>query len=180
MSISTRKGDQGETGVVFGRRVTKDSLRVEAYGTADELIASLGIARAEAGTAPIADLILRIQQDLLLLSGELAVLPEDVGRYTEKKASSLLEESALAILDEEVKVREERVPPLRTWRIPGKTRISAQLDLARTVCRRTERLCVRLNREQGPLRPLLLAYLNRLSDVLWLLSYETELEADPS
>lgn len=174
MSISTRKGDKGETGVVFGHRVAKDSLRVEAYGTADELIAALGVARAEAENLPVAGLLFRIQQDLLLLSGELAVLPEDNQRYEERKGASMLAEEALTLLDEVVAEKEKKLPPLRTWRIPGKNRLSAHLDFARTVCRRTERLCVRVDREQGPLRPLLLAYLNRLSDVLWLLSYEAE------
>lgn len=171
MSISTGTGDDGSTGLMFNRRVLKSSLRVEAYGTVDELNAHLGVARASL-EGEVGSLLLAIQKNLVVLMGELAVAEEDAERYR-ASAHPKMSDGMLGILDEAVKGIESRSVRFEGWATPGGTLAAAHLDVARTVCRRAEREVVRLG-EGGAVNPLIIRYLNRLADLLWLMAREEE------
>jgi cob(I)alamin adenosyltransferase len=173
MSIATRTGDDGTTALMYGRRVGKADPRVEAYGTVDELNAALGMARAEAALPLVRDELLSVQKQLVTLMGELAVAPEDLARYRAAEKYPKLEQSALAQLDALVVRIEGGTIAYDGWATPGASVASAALDVARTVCRRAERRVVDLpdpNESNG----LTIRYLNRLSDVLWLMARLTE------
>ena len=167
MSIVTKTGDSGTTGLMFGRRVPKDHPRVEACGAVDELNAALGMVRATA----TADFVTRnlpvIQKDLVVLMGELGVLPEDLPRYV-KDGFSLVTPAMTATLDALVKEIESQNISFKGWATPGATKNSAALDVARTVCRRAERRVCALKESGAPVNPEIVIYLNRLSDLLWL------------
>jgi len=169
MSIATRTGDEGTTGLMFGRRISKTDPRVEAYGTVDELSSFLGMARATAADAYIQKQILATQKDLVALMGEMAVLPEDAERYTKGKYSSI-DASMLKRLDDAVAHLESKGLRFEGWATPGATMHAAALDISRTVCRRAERQILRLMANGVPVRPIIIQYLNRLSDVLWLIA----------
>jgi cob(I)alamin adenosyltransferase len=173
MSIATRTGDDGTTGLMYGRRVGKADPRVEAYGTVDELNAALGMARAHAALPLVRDELLAVQKPLVALMGELAVAPEDLARYRSTDKYPKLEESALQHLDELVARIEAEKISFAGWATPGASVASAALDVARTVCRRAERRVVSLS-TTGERNSLTIRYLNRLSDVLWLLARYTE------
>jgi cob(I)alamin adenosyltransferase len=175
MSIATRTGDDGTTALMYGRRLPKHDLRVETYGTVDELNAALGLARAHAGAGPIGDLLLSIQKQLVTLMGTLAVAPQDAARYAADKYPKL-EPAMLAGLDAEVARLEAGKIVFDGWATPGATVGAATLDVARTVCRRAERLVARLH-AQDPVDSLVIHYLNRLSDLLWLLARAAETQA---
>jgi cob(I)alamin adenosyltransferase len=170
--IYTRTGDKGETGLVGGHRVPKDSLRIEAYGTVDELNAALGVVRAfchEAAPQTEAtrelDGVLRgIQNTLFNLGAELATLPADRRPGMPEVAAEHVKFLEL-LIDE---CNAELVPPTE-FVLPGGGKISAFLHQARTVCRRAERLCVRLGREDN-IGAQIVPYLNRLSDALFVLA----------
>ena len=175
MSIVTKTGDQGSTALMYGHRVSKCSPRVEACGTVDELNAALGLARATAPDQAARDRLARIQKDLITLMGELATLPEDQARY-HKDGFPQLASAATARLEKEVKQIEGRQPGRRGWATPGAGLHAAALDMARTVCRRAERRVCAL-KEAGELQnPESIVFLNRLSDLLWLLAREAEPE----
>jgi cob(I)alamin adenosyltransferase len=173
MSIATRSGDNGETGLMYGKRVPKDHPRVEAYGTIDELNAALGMARATASDPWIKEQLLFTQKDLVAIMGELAVAEEDITRYLAADYPKLLPEM-LERLDLTVKKIEDQSMHFEGWATPGETVHAAALDVARTVCRRSERQVYRLQRETPVIRNLILQYLNRLSDVLWLMARREE------
>ena len=168
-SIATRTGDDGTTALMYGRRVSKAHPRVAAYGTADELNAALGFARATAEDAWVKEVLLATQGELVGLMGELAVDDADRERYLKSKLARL-EEAHLMRLDQAVATVEARQIRFEGWATPGGTLHAAALDLARTVCRRTERAIVALGESGAALNPVVLRYLNRLSDLLWLLA----------
>ncbi len=169
MSIATKAGDQGSTALMYNRRVTKCHPRVEAYGAVDEVNATLGLARATARDQSIRGHLLAIQKDLVTVMGELATAVEDLPRYR-KDGYALVTAALTARLDELVKAVEARVGGFRGWAMPGENMASAALDLARTTCRRAERRVCALQ-EAGQLENAeIVVYLNRLSDVLWLLA----------
>jgi cob(I)alamin adenosyltransferase len=175
MSIATRKGDTGTTGLMFNRRVSKCHPRVDGYGTVDELNAALGSVRALTQAEFVQSNILRIQQDLVILMGELATLPEDLPRYVEqgyKKTTPDFTDK----LDELVKTLESQNISFKGWATPGANPLSAALDVARTVSRRAERKVCSIH-EDGQLDNAdIIVYLNRLSDVLWLMARWAESE----
>jgi cob(I)alamin adenosyltransferase len=172
MSISTRTGDQGKTSLLYGRRVDKFDPRVEVCGAVDELNAALGLARACAGLPLVQAELPGIQRNLFALMGELAVAPEDRERYAADKFPKLTPEM-LDQLDELVaKIEGEKIS-FDGWAVPGGSVPSAALDVARTTCRRAERMVARLT-AAGEVDLLALRYLNRLSDLLWLLARYTE------
>src|SRR5215475_3239530 len=138
MSIVTKTGDQGTTGLMYNRRVPKCHPRIEAYGAVDELNAALGLARATATHEFIRDSLLAIQKDLITLMGELATAVEDLPRYV-KDGFSLVSPQLTAKLDDKVKQIEARGLTFHDWVLPGTSLHSSALDLARTVCRRAER-----------------------------------------
>lgn len=169
MSIATKTGDAGDTGLMYNRRVSKCHPRVEAYGSVDELNAALGLARATASQSLVRGQLLAIQKDLVTLMGELATGVDDLPRYA-KDGFSLVTPALTAKLDQGVREIEAQKISFKGWATPGSSLSSAALDLARTTCRRAERRVCALQ-EAGQLRnPEVIIYLNRLSDLLWLLA----------
>lgn len=168
MSIVTKTGDDGTTALMYGRRVPKNHPRVEAYGVVDELNSALGLARATAVTDLVRDNVLRIQNDLVVLMGELATAPEDMPRFLKDGFVQLAAEKT-AKLEELIKQIEPKIS-LKDWAMPGTTFHGAALDSARVVCRRAERRTCALQ-EAGELgNKEIIIYLNRLADLLWLLA----------
>ncbi len=169
MSIVTKTGDSGTTGLMYNRRVSKCHPRVEAYGTVDELNAAIGLARAGAQHELVRAQLLPIQQHLMTLMGELATAIEDLPRY-EKDGFPLLTPAMTHELEESIRQVEGQGLTFQGWSMPGANVASASLELARTVCRRAERRACALQ-EAGQLQNgEIITYLNRLSDLLWLLA----------
>lgn len=171
MSIATKRGDQGTTSLVFGRRVAKDHPRVCAYGTVDELNSALGLCRAHAKGNRAREFVHATQQELISLMAELAVDNADQERYL-AKAEHPITEASLARLDEMVTTLESTGGSFSGWILPGENVAHAFFDQARTTCRRAERYVITLQSKGGVVRPVLLQYLNRLADCLWLLGRE--------
>ena len=172
MKIYTRTGDDGTTGLIGGRRVSKADLRIDCYGTVDELNAAIGVAAVAAG-AELAAQLRAVQNDLFVLGSHLASPADDT-----KAAASLppLDESIAGRLEAEIDAAEACLPPLRQFILPGGSEASARLHLARTVCRRAERLAVALAAE-APVPPTTVRYLNRLSDWLFVMARRANREA---
>jgi cob(I)alamin adenosyltransferase len=166
MSIVTKTGDQGETSLMYGRRLPKNNPRSEAYGAVDELSAALGLARARCDDKFVVDQIFAVQKDLINVMGELSTLPEDRDRYAKDGFqivdAKMVDRVGTVIVDLE---QDKSLYP-KDWVIPGANPVSAALDLARTICRRAERRVFAL---QDP-NPEILRYLNRLSDFCWILA----------
>ncbi|HVU32413.1 MAG TPA: cob(I)yrinic acid a,c-diamide adenosyltransferase [Opitutaceae bacterium] len=177
MSISTRHGDDGSTGLLFGQRVPKDHPQVEAVGACDELNVALGAVKPHLGRSPRDDeiraLILATQKNLVALMGEVACAEDDRERYAASKFEKLAP-ADVARLDEAVAGLEARGLKFHGWATPGATALASAMELARTAARRTERRLVALPAHGRSVRPELLQFLNRLSDVLWLLAREAE------
>src|ERR1043166_6968865 len=140
--VYTRQGDAGETALAGGQKVAKDSPRIEAYGTADELKSFVGVARASAPDE-LAAILLRVQHELFNLGSILATLPEDV-----HPKQARITGSEIARLEQEMDRMNEDLAPLRSFVLPGGTRLNAELHVCRTVCRRAERACVALARDE--------------------------------
>lgn len=170
--VYTRTGDQGTTALVGGERVPKDSLRIESYGTVDELQSVLGMLRAalaESDRLPevsreIVGHIHRVQQDLFDLGSTLATPPQHLDRV-----KNPITEERIGWLEETMDLWNEELPPLRSFVLSGGGRFSALGHVARTVCRRCERIVLRLGREEA-VPDEVLRYLNRLSDFLFVLA----------
>lgn len=167
MSIATKTGDKGTTGLMYNRRVSKCHPRVEAYGCVDELNAAMGLARATGKHPFVTDQLLAIQKELVILMGELATAVEDLPRYV-KDGFQLVKPEMTAKLDKVVAEIEAQKVGFKGWATPGATEHAAALDVARTVCRRAERRVCALH-ETGQLEnPEIIIFLNRLADLLWL------------
>jgi cob(I)alamin adenosyltransferase len=170
MSIVTKTGDQGETSLMYGRRVPKNDPRVQAYGAVDELTVTLGLARAICDDKFVTDQIFAVQKELINVMGELSTLPEDRQRYVKDGFmpvdAKMVDRVGAVIVDLE---KDKSLYP-KDWVIPGATSVSATLDFARVTCRRAERHVATL---KDP-NPDILRYLNRLSDWCWLLARFTE------
>jgi cob(I)alamin adenosyltransferase len=176
MSIVTKTGDQGSTSLMYNRRVSKCHPRVEAYGAVDELNAAIGLARASAGQPFVRDRLLSIQKDLVGLMGELATAVEDLPRYVKDGFARITPEMT-ASLESAVKTIEAQEIRFQGWATPGGTLVSAAIDVARTICRRAERRICALQ-DSGQLgNSEIVIYLNRLSDLLWLLARWIEADA---
>ena len=176
-AVATGRGDDGTTGLLFGgERVAKDDIRTEAYGTVDEAVAAMGLARvelAEAGAAELAATILRLQRELFVVGAELATNPEARDRAQDgvTRVSAAMVEGVDALLRE----AEAGIELPREFVVPGETRASAALELARTLLRRAERRTVTLAREDADIAEgRTLPYLNRLADLLWILARAAE------
>lgn len=171
MSIATKRGDGGTTGLPGGVRVSKADRRVECYGTIDELISQLGFARSIAPEGEVKNLAKDIQRELFKVGSAIGTAPES------RKPAPEITEEMVNTLEAHVHRIEALPGILGDWSIPGETPESAAMDVARTVCRRTERLAVGLFEDGIIQNPSILAYLNRLSDLLWLLGRQLELNA---
>ncbi len=167
MKIYTKTGDAGETGLFGGGRVSKDDPRVEAYGDVDELNAVLGVARAVELMPRIDEIVVLVQRDLFSL-GSLVATPdrEKMRQHLEK---ARIDEDRISELERAIDEGEAELEPLRAFILPGGTPKSAALHAARTVCRRAERRVIALTREVE-IPPIVVKYLNRLSDLLFVLS----------
>jgi cob(I)alamin adenosyltransferase len=175
MSIVTKQGDLGTTGLMYGRRVSKCHPRVETYGTVDELNAAIGVARAAAAEDYARVHLLAIQKDLVVLMGELATAVEDLPRYVQD-GYSLVTSSMTGKLEGLIHELEAVKGSFKGWATPGASPAAAALDLARTVCRRAERLTCQLQEGAQLQNADIIVYLNRLSDLLWLLARRSESE----
>jgi cob(I)alamin adenosyltransferase len=167
MNIYTRTGDRGETGLFGGGRVPKDDRRVEAYGDVDELNATLGLARAIELMPRVDEVLVPIQRDLFAI-GALLATPDPV-KMREQLAKARLDEERVAQLEAAIDAGEAELEPLRAFILPGGTPKAAALHVARTVCRRAERRVVTLAHDVD-IPELAVMYLNRLSDLLFVLA----------
>ena len=177
--VATGKGDEGTTGLLFGgNRISKDDVRTEAYGTVDEATAALGMARAEliglggAGIAALDETILSIQRDLFVIGAELATNPDAWSRLEDGRTK--VSPKMLARINALLATTEAAIVFPKDFVIPGSSKASSAIELARTIIRRAERWCVTLGREGLLPGEHLLAYLNRLADLLWLLARQAE------
>jgi cob(I)alamin adenosyltransferase len=166
--IYTRTGDKGETALAGGQRVPKNSARIECYGAVDELNAFIGLAcvsaRSEPVLAPLAAILIRIQHELFNLGSILATLPRDV-----HPRQSRITPAEVLQLESEIDAMNRDLPPLRSFVLPGGSRINAELHACRTICRRAERTAIALSALE-PVPPEAIQYLNRLSDALFVWS----------
>lgn len=163
--VYTRTGDDGTTGLGGGSRVPKDSLRIETYGTVDELNSFLGVARLEVVSPPLPETIARIQNELFHLGSDLCVLEEEKERMPVPVIASAHVNALETLMDELSK----KTSPLENFILPGGSPGAARLHLARAVCRRAERLAVALAREEL-IGAFVVPYLNRLSDALFVMA----------
>jgi cob(I)alamin adenosyltransferase len=182
--VATGKGDDGTTGLLYGGpRISKDDSRTEASGTVDEAVAALGLARAELDAmgwtgvldpalASLAEVILRIQRELFVVGAELSTTPDAWGRL--ESGRTKVSEAMVAGITGLLTDLERRIEMPREFVVPGETRTSAALELARTILRRAERRAVALEREGLLPGAHLLPYLNRLADLIWVLARAAE------
>lgn len=168
IKIYTKTGDKGQTSLYDSTRIDKDSLRVESYGTIDELNSYLGLARSFIEEKEIADIVLEIQRDLFKVAGELATI--DSEKFPEK-----VNEDNILRLENIIDTYLEKIGKTDKFIVPGSNRASASLHVARTVCRRAERRVITLSKAEN-IRKLLIKYINRLSDVMYALARYLETE----
>ena len=165
--VYTRGGDVGDTALAGGQRLPKDAPRIECYGQVDELNSFVGLARAtaeEMALAPLSAILLRVQHELFNLGSILATLPEDV-----HPRQARVTHAEVARLEAEMDAMNADLAPLRSFVLPGGSRLNAELHICRTVCRRAERAAVALARGTS-VPPEAVRYLNRLSDALFVWS----------
>jgi cob(I)alamin adenosyltransferase len=172
-SIATRTGDDGTTSLLYGRRVPKNHPQIEAVGALDELNTALGLAKATRPVGQDCSRLERIQKDLVALMGEITCAEGDAPRHAGSKFARI-GKAELARLDAAVAAVEARQPKFDGWATPGANLHAAALELARTAARHAERQLVGLPGHGKTVRPVLLQYVNRLSDLLWLLAREAE------
>jgi len=171
MSIATKRGDGGQTGLAGGIRISKADLRVESYGSVDELNTVLGFARSICENKEIADWTETIQRTLFRVGSAIATPPES------KKQPPIVTTEDIDMLTDLVHKIEATEGILSDWSLPGAHTQSAAYEVARTVCRRAERAAVRFVENGGVVQPTVLPYLNRLSDVIWLFGRLIEFNA---
>jgi cob(I)alamin adenosyltransferase len=164
--IYTKTGDQGQTGLAGGQRVAKDSLRIECYGTVDELNAFVGMSgvSADDSVPELAAILRRVQHELFNLGSILATQPQDVHPKQARITAAEIEQ-----LEKEIDRMNADLPPLRSFVLPGGSRLNTELHACRTICRRAERIAVSLAREEE-IPPETIQYLNRLSDAFFVWS----------
>jgi len=183
-AVATRKGDDGTTGLLYGgARIPKDDLRTEAYGTIDEAVAALGLARAQLGVkdrlgvlsvefGDLPSLILRLQRELFVAAAELATNPDAWDRLEDGRTRVSAE--MVASIEGLLRDLEGHIEMPREFVVPGETPTSAALELARTILRRAERRAVALDRDGLVPGKQLVPYLNRLADLIWVLARAAE------
>jgi len=176
VSIATRKGDNGTTGLLHGQRVAKDHPQIEAVGAFDALNVEVGGARLLATGAAVAELLVTVQASLIALMGELACAEADAAAHATSRFARLAE-ADLRRLDEFLADLESRGLALDGWATPGGTAEALAFDRARVAARAAERRLAALPAAGRSVRPLLMQWTNRLSDLLWLLAREAESRA---
>jgi cob(I)alamin adenosyltransferase len=165
MKIYTRTGDDGSTGLIGGQRVSKSDARIDCYGTVDELNAALGLVACGVSDE-LADKVRRVQAELFVIGSHLALNREDAATPGSVSLPAL-EDVMVDRLEMEIDAAQSELPQLRTFILPGGTETAARLHLSRTICRRAERLLVSFAHDR-PVPSLMLVYLNRLSDWLFV------------
>jgi cob(I)alamin adenosyltransferase len=164
--VYTRRGDGGQTSLAGGQRLPKNDLRIEAYGAVDELNSFVGLARESARELPeLHEILGRVQHELFNLGSLLATMPEDMHPKQARITAADSEQ-----LEREIDRMNDELPPLRSFVLPGGSRLNAELHVCRTVCRRAERVLVALAEHAGNVDEAALKYLNRLSDALFVWS----------
>lgn len=177
MSITTKTGDSGETGLMYGKRVPKNHPRIECIGSLDELNAALGMARAFAQSPELNETVMSIQKDLVGLMGEIAVDDMDQERYA-NDGYPRIQASDVERLTSLIKEKEKAESiDFKGWATPGATVGAAGFDVARAVCRRAERLVIGLEAAGNKVNPETRRYLNRVSDLCWILARLLETRA---
>ncbi len=180
MKLYTRRGDNGLTDLYGGRRVSKDSLRVEAYGTVDELNSLIGLVRCSSGPASVLEPLASIQSRLFEIGADLATPEDDAeeGEGQKRKARSVprVSDEHVAELEGWIDHASGAAPAMTHFVLPGGTELASRLHVARCVCRRAERLCVALAHAE-PLGEAVVVYLNRLSDLLFAMARQANADA---
>lgn len=171
MSITTKRGDTGQTDLLFGKRVPKCHSRIEALGAVDSLTSALGLVRIHAQAAQTQQIIPRIQQELVALMGIVVVTAEDYPRYVQDGFANLGVEHVERLTSESAEM-EALLPRVTDWILPGSkgSLASAHLDMARAFCRHAECAVLGLGSDDALANPHVIPYLNRLSDLLWILA----------
>ncbi|MFT4063099.1 MAG: cob(I)yrinic acid a,c-diamide adenosyltransferase [Edaphocola sp.] len=164
--VYTKTGDKGTTGLIGGTRVAKDNIRIEAYGTVDELNSYLGVVTDALGSPAINDWILEIQDRLFTVGASLATDPEKVSRQRLPD----LHDSDVAWLEQHIDEMELSLEPMKSFMLPGGNLAASHAHVARCICRRAERLCVHMQSDDVFVAGVVLRYLNRLSDFLFVLA----------
>lgn len=167
MKIYTKTGDEGQTGLFGGARVSKDDPRVEAYGDVDELNASLGVARSVETMPRIDEVLVPIQRDLFSIGALLAT--PDLQKMHDHLAKAQIDDARISDLEHAIDECDKELEPLRAFIVPGGSPKAAALHVARTVCRRAERRVISLQKDVE-IPPIVVVYLNRLSDLLFTLA----------
>jgi cob(I)alamin adenosyltransferase len=174
-AVATGKGDDGTTGLLYGGRIAKDDPRTEAYGTVDEAVAALGLARAElteSGLDELAESVLRWQRELFVVGADLATNPDARDRLED--GTTRVSEAMLEGVEVELALWEAAVEMPREFIVPGETRASAALEMARVILRRAERRAITAEHEAPSGSVWIVPYLNRLADLLWVLARAAE------
>lgn len=171
--IYTKTGDAGSTSLIGGTKVSKSHLRIEAYGTVDELNSHIGLCRDLIGEGQHAVVLREVQDRLFTMGSNLA---QDPGRTTKMQIPDLVSED-VHFLEKEIDRMTEALPEMKNFILPGGHAVSAQVHIARCICRRAERCCVKLHSEEAPVPSIILQYLNRLSDYLFTLARMVAFEA---
>jgi cob(I)alamin adenosyltransferase len=183
-SIATMRGDGGQTGLAGGVRVSKSALRVEAYGNVDELTSTLGFARSICADPALQELALQVQRELFQVGAALATPPESSPGIRKGPQSARAQAPVTQEMVDRLTAEVHRIEALdgilSDWSVPGASTPAAAFDVARTVCRRAERGVVRLLEAGEQTAPAVLPYLNRLSDLLWLIGRKIERDAGVS
>ena len=179
MSIVTKTGDKGETSLMYGRRVSKADPHVDAYGCIDELTAALGLARSICSDKFVSEQIFAVQKELIIVMGELATTPQDRERYLKDGFHVTTAAMVNRITAVIVELEKDKSLYPKDWVIPGGTAVSAALDFARTTCRRAERHVAAQVADEQRFNPEILRYLNRLSDLCWILARYAEKNVKP-
>lgn len=175
MRIYTKKGDDGTTGLLYGGRVPKDDVRTEVYGTLDETVSALGIARAGGLPHKVGEIVIRIQRELFVVGAQLATSEENQSKLEPGVSKVTPEMTARAESDIDALLAEHPLP--QEFILPGETQASAGLDLARSIVRRAERQAVSMQRAGQLHDDEILRYLNRLSDLFFVLARHVEADA---
>lgn len=176
--IYTKTGDDGTTGLLYGGRIPKDDLATESYGTTDEAVSALGLARAHCADATLAEEILQLQRELFVVGADLATNPQERDKLT--PGVSLVTPDMVERLEARIDQMVAERPLPQVFIVPGANPCSAALDLARSVVRRAERHVVALERAKRMVNYDVRLYLNRLSDLLFVLARWAAGESEPA